>query len=249
MLGEHTTVAPPATATSHSPDRNDRTARCKATNDDEQAVSIVKAGPCVVIQRKTLVEIQKLIGDQDVIIEFGRDENHLFFGTGNKRLVSRILAGQFPNYELVVPRDNDKFIISTTRALGDGIRRAAVMSDEKLRAIRLSFKSGALELTASCAEAGEADIFARIADAQANHTDAEVAQVCAPSRFCGFVDRLSAGGDGSFPFARTSRGVRPAVARSVRTDRRFGPNHRVPGRRVFGRAFVLLPRIKDGEQI
>jgi len=54
--------------------------------------------------RKTLVEIQKLIGDQDVIIEFGRDENHLFFGAGNKRLVSRILAGQFPNYELVVPR-------------------------------------------------------------------------------------------------------------------------------------------------
>jgi DNA polymerase III subunit beta len=108
------------------------------------------------IPRKTLVEIQKLIGDQDVIIEFGRDENHLFFGAGNKRLVSRILAGQFPNYELVVPRDNDKFIVSTTRALGDGIRRAAVMSDEKLRAIRLSFKSGALELTASCAEAGEA---------------------------------------------------------------------------------------------
>jgi DNA polymerase-3 subunit beta len=108
------------------------------------------------IPRKTLVEIQKLIGDQDVIIEFGRDENHLFFGAGNKRLVSRILAGQFPNYELVVPRDNDKFIVSTTRALGDGIRRAAVMSDEKLRAIRLSFRSGALELTASCAEAGEA---------------------------------------------------------------------------------------------
>ena len=46
MLGEHTTVAPPATAKSHSPDRNDRTARCTATRDDEQAVSTVTAGPC-----------------------------------------------------------------------------------------------------------------------------------------------------------------------------------------------------------
>lgn len=108
------------------------------------------------IPRKTLVEIQKLIGDQDVLLEFGRDENHLFFSAGGKRLVSRILAGQFPNYELVIPRDNDKFIVASTRALNDGIRRAAVMSDEKLKAIRLSFKKGALELTASCAEAGEA---------------------------------------------------------------------------------------------
>jgi DNA polymerase-3 subunit beta len=108
------------------------------------------------IPRKTLVELQKLIGEQDGMVEFGRDENHLFFAVGNKRLVSRILAGQFPNYELVIPRENDKFIVSSTKAMGDGIRRAAIMSDEKLRAIRLSFKSGSLELTASSADAGEA---------------------------------------------------------------------------------------------
>jgi DNA polymerase-3 subunit beta len=108
------------------------------------------------IPRKTLVEIQKLIGDQDTLIEFGRDENHLFFTVGGKRLVSRILAGQFPNYELVIPHENDKYIVASARALGDGIRRAAIMSDEKFKAIRLSFKTAAIELTASCAEAGEA---------------------------------------------------------------------------------------------
>jgi DNA polymerase-3 subunit beta len=108
------------------------------------------------IPRKTLIEIQKLIGDKEMFIDFGRDENHLFFTVGDKRLVSRVLAGQFPNYEMVIPRDNDKTIVASTRALGDGIRRAAVMSDEKLRAIRLSFSPGSLELTASSAEAGEA---------------------------------------------------------------------------------------------
>jgi len=108
------------------------------------------------IPRKTLVELQKLVGEQDMIVEFGRDENHLFFTVGSKRLVSRVLAGQFPNYELVVPRDNDKYIVSSTKEFGDGIRRAAIMSDEKLRAIKLSFKTGTLELTASSAEAGEA---------------------------------------------------------------------------------------------
>jgi len=108
------------------------------------------------IPRKTLVEIQKLIADEGMMIEFSRDENHLFFTAGGKRLVSRILAGQFPNYEMVIPRDNDKTLMASTRALSDGIRRAAVMSDEKLRAIRLAISPGVLELTASSAEAGEA---------------------------------------------------------------------------------------------
>jgi DNA polymerase-3 subunit beta len=108
------------------------------------------------IPRKTLIEIQKLIGEQDLLVQFGRDENHLFFTVAGKKLVSRILAGQFPNYEMVIPRENDKIVIASTRALSDGIRRAAVMSDEKLRAIRLAVSTGILELTASSAEAGEA---------------------------------------------------------------------------------------------
>ncbi len=108
------------------------------------------------IPRKTLVEIQKLIGDKEIPVEFSRDENHLFFSFGEKKLVSRILAGQFPNFEMVIPRDNDKTISAQTRVLSDGIRRTAIMSDEKLRAIRLAISSGTLELTASSAEAGEA---------------------------------------------------------------------------------------------
>jgi DNA polymerase III subunit beta len=109
------------------------------------------------IPRKTLVEIQKLIGDQDsLFLDFGRDENHLFFSVGSRKLVSRMLAGQFPNYELVIPRENDKHVVASTKSLGEGVRRAAIMSDEKLKAIRLSFSSGILELTASSAEAGEA---------------------------------------------------------------------------------------------
>src|SRR5881396_770922 len=108
------------------------------------------------IPRKTLAEIQKLIGDRDLPVGFSRDENHLFFSLGGKRLVSRVLAGQFPNYEMVIPKDNDKKIIASTRAMADAIRRAAVMSDERVRAIRFSFSRGAVEMTASSADAGEA---------------------------------------------------------------------------------------------
>jgi DNA polymerase III subunit beta len=108
------------------------------------------------IPRKTLVEIQKLIGDENNIVEYGRDENHLFFTVGSKRLVSRILAGQFPNYEMVIPRENDKTILAGAQNLADAVRRAKVMSDQKLKSIRLAISPGTLELTASSAEAGEA---------------------------------------------------------------------------------------------
>jgi len=108
------------------------------------------------IPRKALVEILRLIGDGELLVEFSRDENHIFFSARGKKLISRVLAGQFPNYEMVVPRDNDKCIIVPSRTFADGIRRAAVMSDEKLRAVRLTFSPGSAEITASSAEAGEA---------------------------------------------------------------------------------------------
>jgi DNA polymerase-3 subunit beta len=108
------------------------------------------------IPRKTLAEILKLIGDGDMLLEFARDENHLFFTIPGKRLISRVLAGQFPNYEMVIPRDNDKRVIAPSRQLAEGIRRVAVMSDEKLKAVRLAFSPGVAEITASSADAGEA---------------------------------------------------------------------------------------------
>ena len=108
------------------------------------------------IPRKTLVEILRLVGDSEGAIEFGRDENHIFFLVNGKKLISRILAGQFPNYEMVVPRDNDKRVVAPSRAFAEGIRRAAVMSDEKLRAVKLTFTPGLAEITASSADAGEA---------------------------------------------------------------------------------------------
>jgi DNA polymerase III subunit beta len=109
-----------------------------------------------IVPRKALVEVMKLIAEREVSVEFARDENHLFFSAGDKRLVSRTLAGQFPNYEMVIPRDNDKEIVASNRILVDAIRRTKVMADEKLKAIRLAFSAACLELTASSAEAGEA---------------------------------------------------------------------------------------------
>ena len=110
----------------------------------------------VIVPKKTLVELSKLAGVDEPTIEFGSDENHLFFRAGERLLVSRILAGQFPNYEMVIPHENEKRITANTLDLTGALKRAAVMADDQSHAVRLFFKAGQLDISATSADIGEA---------------------------------------------------------------------------------------------
>lgn len=109
----------------------------------------------ILIPKKTLSELLKLITDE-LLIGFGKDENHLFFQVGPRTLVSRILAGQFPNYEMVIPKENDKAVAFNTVQLGDAIRRVDVLADERSHAIKLVLSKDLIEITASSSDSGEA---------------------------------------------------------------------------------------------
>src|SRR5437762_14167943 len=62
----------------------------------------------VLIPRKTLAELTKLTADFEGDINLGADENHVYFQLGSRLLISRMLSGQFPNYEMVMPKNNDR---------------------------------------------------------------------------------------------------------------------------------------------
>src|SRR5262249_48372745 len=86
----------------------------------------------VIVPRKALGELLKLTAGPDSgSLEFARDENHLYFRLGQRLLSSRMLAGQFPNYDLVLPKSNDKLIALDTEVFGQSVRRAALMADER----------------------------------------------------------------------------------------------------------------------
>ncbi|MCA1817877.1 MAG: DNA polymerase III subunit beta [Acidobacteria bacterium] len=108
------------------------------------------------IPRKTLAELNKLTTGYEGDISLGADENHIYFEAGPRLLISRALTGQFPNYEMVMPKNNDKVAIFDGAALGQAVRRVALMSDERTRAIRLHLTSGSLNIAAQTAEEGEA---------------------------------------------------------------------------------------------
>ncbi|MEJ2077663.1 MAG: DNA polymerase III subunit beta [Acidobacteriota bacterium] len=109
----------------------------------------------VLVPKKTLVELSKLVAEDVETITFGHSENHLFFKVADRLLVSRILSGQFPNFEMVIPKDNERRARAVTLDLVDALRRSAVMADELSRAVRFSLKTDQLELSAASADVGE----------------------------------------------------------------------------------------------
>jgi DNA polymerase III subunit beta len=103
-----------------------------------------------------LAELTKLTAGYEGDIGLGMDGNHIFFEVGPRLLVSRMLYGQFPNYEMVMPKNNDKTVKFDTAALNSAVRRVALMADERSHAIRFHLEANQLVISAQNAEEGEA---------------------------------------------------------------------------------------------
>jgi DNA polymerase-3 subunit beta len=110
----------------------------------------------VILPKKTLLELGKLLieGEGDVTFESG--ENHLFFDVGGRMLISRMIDGQFPAYERVIPKGNDKSIEFERDRLTNAVKRVALLSNERSRAVKLEINKGKVEVTSSSSEFGEA---------------------------------------------------------------------------------------------
>ena len=110
----------------------------------------------VLIPRKTLAELTKLTSDFDGEISLGSDENHVYFQIGSRLLISRMLSGQFPNYEMVMPKNNDRSATFDTSTLSQAVRRVALMADDRSHAIRFHLSKEQLLISSQNAEEGEA---------------------------------------------------------------------------------------------
>jgi DNA polymerase-3 subunit beta len=110
----------------------------------------------VILPKKTLLELGKLLTEGDGDIQFERGENHLFFDVGVRVLISRMIDGQFPAYERVIPKSNDKLIEFERERLTNAVKRVALLSNERSRAVKVEIDKGKVEVTSSSSEFGEA---------------------------------------------------------------------------------------------
>src|SRR5438045_6979273 len=98
--------------------------------------------------RKAMNELKSLLDqtDQD-FVEFAKDDSTLFFRIGSRLLTSRQLTGQFPNYEAVLPRDNNKSVSVRTEDLSGALQRVAQFADERSGAIRMKLEKNEIKVT------------------------------------------------------------------------------------------------------
>jgi len=112
--------------------------------------------PGVIIPRKTVNELNKLAEETRDEIEFRLSDTKISFRVGTVTLTSKLIDGTFPDYERVIPRNNDKVMEVGTQAFAQAVGRVAAISSERSRPVKLSISSDNLLLTASSAEQGEA---------------------------------------------------------------------------------------------
>ena len=112
----------------------------------------------ILIPKKAMAELQRLLAEAEDGAKVGlsKDDSHLYFSMGHRVLISRMLTGQFPNYEAVLPRENKLVIEIDKGLLSTAISRVALLADQRSRAVRLKLADGQMEISSSSGEFGEA---------------------------------------------------------------------------------------------
>jgi DNA polymerase-3 subunit beta len=109
-----------------------------------------------IFPKKTLGELARLLGEGDGDITYERGENHMFFEVGGRTLISRMIDGQFPAYERVIPKGNDKHIEFERDRLTNAVKRVALLANERSRSVKFQIDKGKVDVTSSSPELGEA---------------------------------------------------------------------------------------------
>lgn len=143
-------------------DLQEHTLRCVATDGHRLAMketeleSSVSTRRQIIIPRKGVNELIGLLeaGDGEVELEFGR--NHLRVRRGDVMFTSKLIDGRFPDYEAVIPLGADKTATLDREVLRGALHRAAILSNEKYRGVRLELSPGKLRIVAHNPEQEEA---------------------------------------------------------------------------------------------
>jgi DNA polymerase-3 subunit beta len=110
----------------------------------------------LIIPKKSAVELRKLLDKTDENIKVTICKNHVLFAIGEIQFLTRLIEGTYPNYDQVLPADNEKKIVVQRDAFAKTIRRVAVMSRERSNAVKLDFAENLITISSSNPDIGEA---------------------------------------------------------------------------------------------
>ena len=112
--------------------------------------------PGVIIPRKTVGELRKLLDEESGEVEVGLSDTRIQFKAGSITLTSKLIDGTFPEYERVIPRDNDKILRVGKKDFAEAVGRVSAISSERSRPVKMSLSRDLLVLAAASPEQGTA---------------------------------------------------------------------------------------------
>jgi DNA polymerase-3 subunit beta len=110
----------------------------------------------VIVPRKGLMEVRRALETANGEVELGIHNGHLFVRVGATALSVKLIDAQFPPYEQVIPKENDKVAIAPRLALLEALKRISIMSSDKTWGIKLALQKGELKVTSDNPDLGEA---------------------------------------------------------------------------------------------
>ena len=109
-----------------------------------------------IVPRKAVQEITRVLGGAERV-DLAVGESKFYVRTEGFELVSKLVEGQFPNYEQVIPKSSPLRLVVEREPLLAAIRRVAVVADDRTRPVRLTASAGQVRLSAQSQELGEAE--------------------------------------------------------------------------------------------
>ncbi|MEJ7811346.1 MAG: DNA polymerase III subunit beta [Gemmatimonadaceae bacterium] len=109
----------------------------------------------LIVPPKALEQIRRLF-TADEELEIARGDNHLGFRSPFTSVFTRLIEGPYPNYEQVIPKDNERIARADKNALAQALRRMSIIASDQTHRIRLAFSSGMLKLAVQTPDLGEA---------------------------------------------------------------------------------------------
>jgi DNA polymerase-3 subunit beta len=110
----------------------------------------------VILPRKTILELSRLLSDNDDVLDIRLSPNQAQFRFGDIELVSKLIDGKFPDYERVIPQSHNKVITLPRTMLLQSLHRAAILTNEKFRGVRLVLAPGSMKIISNNADQEEA---------------------------------------------------------------------------------------------
>jgi len=110
----------------------------------------------LILPKKAALELKRLLEGNSEDISLSLAKNHIFFIIDGLILTSRLIEGTYPNYEQVIPKDNEKHVVLEKVTFLKALKRISIMSRERTNAVRFDLESGKATLSSINPDVGEA---------------------------------------------------------------------------------------------